>query len=204
MLFSRFPFLLGILSLMAVGLSGCILCPVVEEQPSTHVLPTVSVATKGAKLKNLGRQQILVASPIPLSGVFDTDRVAIKIKDTEIRFLSGVRWADHFPSLLQRSIIRALESTGQIYAIRSHTRLSSDFRLITEIYNFEYRPNQKTCLVNLSVKIAKKNTGEVIRSQQFISEIPVEESSNSSIIHGIGKALREVLTDMTRWVLKSL
>jgi cholesterol transport system auxiliary component len=146
------------------------------------------------------RGSLAIALPTSIR-VIDSERVIIQPKPGEINYLSGARWSDRVPRLVQSRIIQSFENSKRVRAVvREGDSLRSDYKLDTEVREFGVLvAPQQQALVELSVKLVNARTNRVIAAQVFTARVDTGSVDGPSATAAINAAFGTVLVDLVRW-----
>jgi cholesterol transport system auxiliary component len=146
------------------------------------------------------RGSLTVALPTTIR-VIDSERVVIQPTAGEVNYLSGARWADRVPRLVQSRIIQAFENSDRIRSVtRESDAMRADYKLETDIREFGVIVSpEKQALVNLSVRLLDQRSNRVMATQVFTARAETESVDGPSATAAINSAFGTVLIDLVRW-----
>jgi cholesterol transport system auxiliary component len=146
------------------------------------------------------RGSISVALPTALRAL-DSERVVVQPKPGEINYLSGARWADRLPRIVQSRIVQAFENSKRIRAApRGSDQVRTDFVLDTELREFGVQvADTPFALVEISVRIVNERTNRVVATQVFTGRAETSSVDGPSATAAINTAFGTVLIDLVRW-----
>ena len=142
---------------------------------------------------------IAIALPTAIR-VIDSERVIIQPTPGEVNYLSGARWSERVPRLVQTRIIEAFENSKRVRIVtREGASLRTEFKLDTEIREFGVMVSpQQQAVVELSVKLVQGN-GRVVATQVFTGRAEASSVDGPSATAAINAAFGNVLIDLVRW-----
>jgi cholesterol transport system auxiliary component len=151
------------------------------------------------------RGTLSVALPTSIR-VIDSERVVIQPNPGEVNYLSGARWSDRVPRLVQSRIIQSFENSGRIRAVtREGDSLRTDYKLDTEVREFGVLVSpQRQALVELSVKLVNSRSNQVIAAQVFTARADTGSVDGPSATAAINAAFGTVLIDLVRWTTQRI
>ena len=151
------------------------------------------------------RGTLSIALPTSIR-VIDSERVVIQPKAGEINYLSGARWSDRVPRLVQSRIIQSFENSKRIRVVtREGDSLRTDYKLDTEVREFGVLVSpQQQALVELSVKLVNTRTNRVIAAQVFTAQVDTGSVDGPSATAAINAAFGTVLVDLVRWTTQKI
>lgn len=146
------------------------------------------------------RGTLTVALPTALRAI-DSERVIVQPTPGEINYLSGARWSDRVPRLVQARIIQAFENSKRILAVtREGDKLQTDYKLDTEVREFGVlvTPSPQA-LVEISARIINMRNGRVVATQVFTARAETSSVDGPSATAAINHAFGLVLIDLVGW-----
>ncbi|HEX5778580.1 MAG TPA: ABC-type transport auxiliary lipoprotein family protein [Xanthobacteraceae bacterium] len=151
------------------------------------------------------RGTLSVALPTTIR-VIDSERVIIQPTPGEVNYLSGARWSDRVPRLVQTRIMQAFENSGRVRAVtREGDSLRTDYKLDTEIREFGvFVSPQKQALVELSVKLVNAQTNRVVAAEVFSARADTASVDGPSATAAINSAFGTVLIELVRWTTQRI
>lgn len=150
------------------------------------------------------RGSLAVALPTSVR-VIDSERVVIQPTPGEVNYLSGARWSERVPRLVQVRIIEAFENSKRVRLVtREGASLRTDYKLDTEIREFGVIVTpQQQAVVELSVKLVQGG-GRVVATQVFTSRVEAGSVDGPSATAAINSAFGNVLIDLVRWTAQRI
>jgi cholesterol transport system auxiliary component len=151
------------------------------------------------------RGTLAVALPTSIR-VIDSERVIVQPNPGEINYLSGARWSDRVPRLVQSRIIQSFENSKRIRAVtREGDSLRTDYKLDTEVREFGVLVSpQQQALVELSVRLVDARSNRVIATQVFTGRVDTASVDGPSATAAINAAFGTVLIDLVRWTTQRI
>ena len=151
------------------------------------------------------RGSIAIALPTTIR-VIDSERVVIQPTPGEVNYLSGARWSDRVPRLVQSRIMQAFENSGRVRAVtREGDSLRTDYKLDTEIREFGvFVSPQQEAVVELSVKLVNAQTNRVVASEVFSARAEASSVDGPSATAAINSAFGTVLIELVRWTTQRI
>jgi cholesterol transport system auxiliary component len=188
----------------AIALSACSLPDLGSgPPPDLYVLSPKSTFPEDLPMVDW---QLVVEEPSTAKGI-DTDRIAIAPSALEVKYLSGSRWADRAPRMVQQLLIQSFENTKKIVSVgRQSIGLRSDFVLKVELREFqaEKTPEGGTVVrVRLNAKLVRIALGQIVASQSFESVKDAKSEAVGDIVQAFDDAVGAVLKRAVAWTLKS-
>ena len=150
--------------------------------------------------------QLVVEEPSTAKGI-DTDRIAIAPSSLEVKYLSGSRWADRAPRMVQQLLIQSFENSKKIVSVgRQSMGLRSDFVLKTELREFQAEKTAEggtVVRVRLNLKLVRPALGQIVASQSFESVKPANSENVPDIVQAFDDAVGAVLKRSVSWTIKA-
>ena len=150
--------------------------------------------------------QLVIEEPSTAKGI-DTDRIAIAPSALEVKYLSGARWADRAPRMIQQLLIQSFENTKKIVSVgRQSIGLRSDYNLKVELREFqaEKTTDGKTQVrVRLNLKLVRLALGQIVASESFESLKDAASENVSDVVQAFDDAVGAVLKRSVTWTLKA-
>ncbi|WP_265518767.1 ABC-type transport auxiliary lipoprotein family protein [Nitratireductor luteus] len=187
---------------LAASLGGCAVIPGFGPPPiDAYELGSPRVESG----RRLARTQILVAEPGALK-VFDGENIVVRTQNGAVQFLSGARWADNLPKLVQAKLSTAFQSTDALGGVGTPgDGLAIDYQIIPEIRAFEIRVDgNQTAFVEIYVRVLNDRTGVVRASHTFVAGAPVSGSGNNAYFRALDDAFQIAAADIVSWSLDRL
>lgn len=156
--------------------------------------PSVSV-----KPRNL----TLIVSRPRVSDALDTYRMAFRDSDHDIRYFSGMRWADFLPSLVQDSLVSSLAATGVYSNVMSDEYVSLGTQILQiEIKHFEAVYDQKNAppTWNIDIDFVWRNANNLalIRRQEIRANaraaFDTQEANYAALMNAYHSVLEQLVS----------
>lgn len=151
--------------------------------------------------------QLVIEEPLS-SGALDTNRIAVRPTQFELKYWADARWTERAPRMVQTVLIESFENTGKIVAVgRQAVGLRSDFNLKCELREFEldlYRnPGQPQARVRLNLKMVRQPREQIIASASFQNVEPARSLNLPDVIDAFNEAINKVLRRTVEWTLQA-
>ncbi len=152
--------------------------------------------------------QLVVEEPVA-SRALDTDRIMVRRTPFEIGYISGARWSDRAPRMIQTRLVESFENTHHIVAVGRQTiGLRGDYNLKSELREFqaEYFDGEggSSVLVRINFKIIEMPSANIIASTTLSRRQTLESENVSSIIVAFDDALGWVMKRGVQWSLRTI
>jgi cholesterol transport system auxiliary component len=193
-----------IAALSALALSACSLPDIGSgPPPDLYVLSPKSTFPDGLPAVDW---QLVIEEPSTAKGI-DTDRIAIAPTALEVKYLSGARWADRAPRMIQQLLIQSFENTKKIVSVgRQSIGLRSDYTLKVELREFQAEKTEdgKTIVrVRLNLKLVRLALGQIVASESFEWTKDAASENVPDIVQAFDDAVGAVLKRSVVWTLKA-
>jgi len=149
--------------------------------------------------------QLVVEEPVA-SRALDTDRITVKEDPLSIGYLSGARWSDRAPRMIQTRLVESFENSDYIVAVGRQTiGLRGDYNLMSELREFQAEffdgPDGPTVLVRMNFKIIEMPSANIIASTTFSRRETMANTNVESVINAFDEALGGVMKRAVQWTL---
>lgn len=193
--------LLGVLFLLSAG------CAMLDPgPPMTNVILPVRYPefAPGERMPI----QLLVARPAADSST-SSDRILALMNGFEVRALDSAKWVGTVPSIVQRKLIDALESSRRFAAVGwEESNFDEKYRLSTDIRRFYLRYDDagKAPVADMAFvySLVKTETGKIVARRLVQAEEPCADNSLEAFVMAFSRAMTETLTISTEWVVAQL
>lgn len=191
--------------LMAAGLTACggvsLLGPT---GPPPNVYDLSPKSTFDEPLPTVD-WQLTVEEPTA-SRALDTDRISVRPTAFEVGYLSGARWSDRAPRMIQTRLVESFENSDHIVAVGRQTiGLRGDYNLKSELREFQAEffddEDGPSVLVRMNFKIIQMPSADIIASTTFSRRESLPDRNMSSIIAAFDDALGGVMKRAVQWTL---
>ncbi len=151
--------------------------------------------------------QLVVEEPVSSRAV-DSDRILIKRTPFEIGYISGARWSDRAPRMIQTRLVESFENSDHIVAVGRQTiGLRGDYNLKSELREFqaEYFQNGDgpSVLVRMNFKLIEMPSANIIASTTFSRRELLEGDNIEAIVTAFDDALGGVMKRAVQWSLRT-
>lgn len=196
---------LGLLLLCSVG--GCSsLLPGKAAAPDVFALPAPAGAPAAPRSAPNNLQ--LVVDPPVAARALDTDRIAVRADTYELAYLSGARWDDNAPRVVQARLVETLERAGFAAGIgRAEDAIRADFSFVSDLRDFEVVTQglgAPIIRVQIAAKLVTRPLGEVRAARVFNAEVKAAGRGKHDIIAAFDQALTAIGNDAAAWAQASL
>lgn len=183
--------------LLGLLLSGCAAIPGFGPPPVDAY--DLSAPTSVQEGRRLARTQILIPEPSALQ-LLDGQDIAIRRADGALQLLSGARWSDRLPRLVQAGLIEAFERADRVGGVgRPGEGLAIDYQVIVDIRSFEVRVNGGHAYVELFARVLNDRNGVVRASRDFIATAPVVGSEGDAFVTALNTAFKVAAAEIVAW-----
>lgn len=179
---------LGIVLIFA--LAGC-----AGSAPTTFdlVAPTDTLGPRSS------RGQLVVSEPAAPTA-YDSERIVVRPRPTELAYLTGAQWSERLPALIQSRIIQTFENSAMLRSVgRPGEHIDAAVTLESDIRAFEIDVAKGVARVEISAKLVTDPAGKVIAAQVFSGQAPAKDSKGAEATAALNAALAQVLRQMVAW-----
>ena len=172
---------LGCLSLLIM--SGCLSLPKNSEKYKLFYLKTLPFSEKERASLHPVKWQLILEDP-SCDGRLNTDRIVVQSSSAEITHISGARWVDRLPNLIQQLLLNLFENSGQIKGVgTSLDGLDADYVLLIDIRDFELMVREsKEVRIRIFAKMMRLKDREIVGAKTFESIVPITQDSFKEVI----------------------
>lgn len=185
----------------ALGLTGCAAIPGFGPAPVDAF--DISAPLTVPVSRKLPRTQILVPEPSALK-LLDGEDIAVRPGGSSVQLLSGARWSDRLPRLVQARVIEAFQRSDSIGGVgRPGEGLAIDYQVVIEIRSFEVRAvsGGHTAHVELFVRLLNDRNGVVRTSRSFQALVPVNGQGSLAFTTALDAAFQKTAADIVAWTV---
>lgn len=148
------------------------------------------------------RGVLAVAQPAA-DGPLDSERIVIRTGPDQLAYLSGAKWADNLPNLLQGKIIASFENARLMKSV-VRPGGASDYSLRVDIRRFEVDVVNNQARIELSARIISDSTGKPVAAKVFSGTAPAERTADGKAAEALDAALANVLGQIVRWTAATI
>lgn len=205
----RFPNSFPLFVLLAFVLSGCATLGALQDagQPldAYEIRPSFSgPEASGRPLAG----DLVVETPV-VSGALATDRILIRPRPLEARYLPGARWTDPAPEMVQSVLVRGLAATGGLrYVGRRPLGTSGDYALLTEMTDFQAEipaPGAAPLArVRLSARLVREADARIVAARVFEATALAGSDSAGDVVRALDAAMASLMPELSAWLLGRL
>lgn len=150
--------------------------------------------------------QLVIEEPLAARGL-DSTRIAVRPSSTQLKYLSGVRWTNRAPKMVQTLLVESFENSGKILAVgRQAIGLRSDCNLKTELREFQLEFNEEgepVVRVRINAKMIRQPAQEIIASETFERIVKAESQQMAPVVAAFDEALGGAMKRLVEWALKT-
>lgn len=153
---------------------------------------------------NIEADTILLLEPITYPAFIDTQKIAVKPTQQEIRYLANARWQDKGPDLISRYLLISLEQLRDIHVINRDDALRVyQFRLDVDVRDFSAHIEKDGMPVTYVVFVAELTAAsslKMVTRESFSRKVKATANSKDAIVSAFNSAIEEITTDMIDWI----
>lgn len=178
-------------------LSGCAAIPGFGPPPIDAYDITAAMPAKEGR--RLTRTQILVQEPEALQ-ILDGQDIAIRTASGSVQLLSGARWSDRLPNLVQSRLIETYQHSNRLGGVgRPGEGLAIDYQIIVDIRAFEIQVERGYAHVELFVRVLNDRNGVLRASRDFVATAPVIGSGDQAFVKALDQAFSVAAAKIVNW-----
>ncbi len=151
------------------------------------------------------RWQLSIEEPMAIDPLTSA-RIAVKPDDATYGVLRGTRWSDSATEMMQTVLVHAFEDSGRLVGVGATSAgVRGDFILLTELRDFqaEYRGDERSAHVSLSIKLVRATSNDVLAAQVFTQRVSIDGSGTPAVIAAFQRAIDELLPAIVEWTLRT-
>ena len=180
---------LALLALPALLLAGC---------GGSQLASFDLAAAPSEKVRAGSIRGVLAVAEPNADGPLDSERIVIRTGPDQLAYLSGAKWADTLPSLLQSKIIASFENARLMKSV-VRPGGASDYSLHVDVRRFEVDVVNNQARIELSARIMSDRTGKPVAAKVFSATAPADRTADGKAAEALDAALAGVLGQMVRW-----
>jgi cholesterol transport system auxiliary component len=144
--------------------------------------------------------QLAVAEPSALQPLED-DRILVRDAAGSLSILSGGRWSDRLPRLLQSRIVQTFENATKSRSVsRVGDGITAQYQLTTDLRAFQLDASQGQAVVDIFAKVVDVSSGKILKARRFNTRVPVGSANAGEVAQALDRALAMALIEIVRWV----
>ena len=151
----------------------------------------------------------LVIEEPTASGALAVERIMIQPAPLQAQYLSGVRWADTAPVMLQTLLLRSVTETNALGSVgRRPVGTISDFAVLSELTDFQAEANDSGAgaevVVRVSFRIVRERDARVIATRTIEHREFSADTEVGTIVTAFDRATSRLIADAAVWILSQL
>jgi cholesterol transport system auxiliary component len=187
-------------------LPGCAAISALTDAATPLDAYTLTPASGGSALGSARATHIVVEAPTA-SGAIDTDRILLKPSALQVQYLSGARWVDPAPALVQSLLIASIQDSGAFRLVgRPTSGPLPDYTLLTELRAFQAEATTAEgppyrVRVGLMLSLVRESDRSVIAGTTLLAERLVDSPDALALVPAFDAATDDVLRQSVSWLL---
>lgn len=151
-----------------------------------------------------GSAHLIVELPVS-AGALATDRILIKPLPFQAQYLTGGRWSEPAPTLIQTLMVTSFQNLGGYRLVgRTGAGLMPDYTLMTELTEFQAEPSGQVpgafvVRVSAMMTLIRESDRQIIATRRFSVTTPVPTDDTLSLVRGFDAATRQFLEEVVVW-----
>ena len=196
----------AVLVVAVVVLTGCssLFLPKRASVDLYDVTPGALASTAASDLPGTAGWTLAVAEPLATGGI-GGNQIIVRPDPLRLQPLSGARWSERAPAMVQTLLIELFESSGAMHAVGRSGAGAFDYSLETELRAFEAEcfdgPAQCTARVRIQARLVALPLRHIVAARSFESAVPTSAESNDHIVQALDTALQNAGRELLRWTL---
>ena len=135
----------------------------------------------------------------------NSTRIALQRSPMKVEYYARSSWTDRAPLMVQTLMIESFENSQRIVSVgRESVGLRADFVLRSELREFQaeyFDSVTPTAHVNITVKLVRMPTRDIIGSQAFKHRVPAAADRREDVIAAFDAALGRTLRHLVEWTI---
>lgn len=144
---------------------------------------------------------VIVDEP-DVSRVLDSERILVRLKTNELRYLPQSRWSDRAPRLLQLSLIEAFTRGGRVMGTGApSSSFRGDYRIEGYLRSFEaVAADRKMQMhVGFDVQLVAEKGARIVSVRSFDAQAQAASENPSDVARAMDTALAALFADIVPW-----
>ncbi len=147
------------------------------------------------------RAQIRVGQPTATANL-DSDRILVRDSDT-LATLEGARWSESLPALFRTRLAQSFQNAGLARWIDGPAS-NADYEVDLDIRAFELDAQTKEVHVDIAAWVVSLGSGRIKADQIFSLRAPVASTAPADVAAAMDQAASTVMTDIVKFVARTL
>ncbi len=184
-------------------LSGCGALTAVSDASAPLDDYTLSPAVSTAATRS-GDAHLVIELPVS-AGVLATDRILIKPLPFQAQYLSGARWSEPAPALVQSLLVASFQNLGGFGLVgRTGAGLMPDYTLMTDLQAFQAEPagtevGSFVVRISAMMTLVRESDRRIVASRRFTAMSQVQTDDTLALVRGFDSAVETVLQQVVPW-----
>lgn len=196
----------AIAGILCAGLFTLSACGPLVELPGDGPAPALYTLSDAAAPRDLGLSipAKLFIEDLGGDAFLDTNRIAVRIGATEVKYLPLARWTDAPQYLIREKLQATLEDISGLTALGAKAlEVPTDYRLKLRLRAFNAVENggRLNADVQISAILVSAQGSEIIGTNQFSAQSESASSSAKDIVSALDAANQDVIQDISLWVI---
>lgn len=146
--------------------------------------------------------QLVVDEPYAAGALAGT-RIAVRAEALSYGVLSGARWSERAPRVVQDLLLRGFEDSGRIIGVgRASAGLRGDFQLLLELRRFEADyAGGRDVVVEIVARLTRYASNEALATRRFAARQPIDGRGNAAVVAAFDAAMADLVPEVVDWAL---
>ncbi len=195
------PLLLAGMTACTADLSGLLSGP----PPAVYQLDApASVDTEGVAQLT---EQLSVEEPLTAVSL-DTERIAVNVGGQELQYLSGSRWEDRAPRLVQQLLVEGFENADLFSGVaRKAVGLRADYVLYGELRTFAVDVDnaaRPTANIAFTLNLVWPGNARIVASKTFEASSKAKSTTAKHLVAAMNVAQQTALKQAILWTVEQV
>lgn len=193
----------ALLALAPAVLAGC--AAISSLDSASRTLEAYELSAPAGEVAGTRTARTLLVELPTASGGLGTDRIMVKPNPIQVQYLSGARWIEPAPALVQALLVRSIANTGRVGFVSGQASGPiPDFVLLTDLQAFqaEVPPGGQPPVVvvtRIALTLLRDIDQRVVATRVLEQRVPAASADPSDVVRAFDTAMHALLTEATRW-----
>lgn len=188
------------LACLAAGCSTFSALGTSTEALDAYTLTAPSPAARAAAI----RTRLLVETPTA-SGGLESDRILVKPGPHQVQYLSGARWIDPAPVLVQSLVAESIANAGLVrFVSTSSGTVFPDYTLLIDLRDFQAElgppggPPMRV-VIRMDVSMVRDDDREIVATRRIEAMAATSAEDAPAVVAAFDTAMHRALTELLAW-----
>ncbi len=143
------------------------------------------------------RGVLAIAEP-HADAALDSERIVIRTGPDQLAYLSGAKWTDTLPRLVQSRLIASFENAHMLKSVVRPGAVA-DYSLTAEIRHFEIDVANDEARVEIAVRLLADRSGRPLAGKIFAASAPAPKTADGAAALALDAALADAMRRIVAW-----